>query len=169
LDDVRADDVLHWYAEISDAIVGVASSVDVPGSCRAVVAEIATRVEETISNGADHLLARLIADGRLSADELVTETVVERDLVEISLLGANLYPTVFEYPDDFIIDRHNVRQHVTFVQGPHGCLGLHLARLETVAAINAVLDAGLALDATATTPPSGLIFRKPELVAVTTA
>jgi cytochrome P450 len=44
-------------------------------SCRAVVVEITARVERTISNGADHLLARL-ADGRLSAEELVTETVV---------------------------------------------------------------------------------------------
>ncbi len=237
LDDVRADAVLHWYAEVSDAIVGIASGVDVPDSCRAVVAEIATRVEQTISNGAEHLLARLVADGRLSADELVTETVVvmfgaietsegmtanalrhlllrpeltervranrslvpdvveeslrlepaaavvdryatrsldfggasivERDLVEISLLGANRDPVVFEHPDDFVIDRPNVRQHVTFVQGPHGCLGLHLARLETVAAINAVLDAGLFLDARATTPPSGLIFRKPNSVIVT--
>jgi len=86
----------------------------------------------------------------------------ERDLVTISLLGANRDPDVFENPDVFDIDRPNLAQHVTFVQGPHTCIGLHVARAETRAAINAVLDQmpTVELDVLASSAPEGLIFRK---------
>nr|WHW29275.1 putative cytochrome P450 [uncultured bacterium] len=91
----------------------------------------------------------------------------EGDLVTLSLLGANRDPDVFEHPDEFDIDRTNLGQHVTFVQGPHGCIGLHLARLETEAALSAVLDLGsaLRLDVANSSGPQGLIFRKPQAVA----
>lgn len=87
------------------------------------------------------------------------------ELVSISLLGANRDPDVFENPDTFDIDRPNLAQHVTFVQGPHACLGLHVARAETRAAITAALDweslsgMELTLDASRSDPPHGLIFR----------
>ncbi len=92
--------------------------------------------------------------------------IPERDMVTISLLGANRDSEVFPEPDRFDIDRPNLRQHVTFVQGPHACIGLHLARLETHAGVSAVLDQlhGLRLDASASSAPSGLIFRKPASV-----
>lgn len=94
-------------------------------------------------------------------------TIPERDMVTISLLGANRDPDVFVDPDRYDIERDNLGQHVTFVQGPHGCLGLHLARLETLAALNAVLDVlpdDLHLEPAKSTAPSGLIFRKPATV-----
>ncbi len=95
--------------------------------------------------------------------------IAERDKVTVSLLAANRDPAVFSDPDRFDIDRPNLRQHVTFVQGPHGCLGLHLARLETMAAVGAVLDRlpDLRLDADASAAPVGLIFRKPPAVVAT--
>ncbi|MEM7323290.1 MAG: cytochrome P450 [Actinomycetota bacterium] len=88
------------------------------------------------------------------------------DLVTISLLGANRDPDVFDQPDRFDLARPNKGQHVTFVHGPHGCLGLHLTRMETAAAINAILDGGpkLRFDAAASDAPAGLIFRKPNAV-----
>ena len=56
---------------------------------------------------------------------------------------------------------------MTFAHGPHACVGLHLARLETNAALDAALDGwpGLAIDQ-GTTPPTGVIFRKPRLLRV---
>ncbi len=92
--------------------------------------------------------------------------IPERDVVTISLLGANRDPAVFPDPDRFDIDRPNAGQHLAFVQGPHGCIGLHLARLETHAAVTAVLDRlpDLRLDAAASSAPTGLIFRKPASV-----
>ncbi len=92
-------------------------------------------------------------------------TIREGELVSISLLGANRDPAAFDAPDRFDIGRPNLAQHVTFVKGPHGCIGLHVARAETHAAIEAALDwevsadCGLLLDETKSRPPSGLIFR----------
>ncbi len=88
------------------------------------------------------------------------------DLVMISLLAANRDPAVFNDPDRFDLGRQNSRQHVTFVQGPHGCLGIHLARLETHAAVSGVLNGlpRIALDPALSEPPTGLIFRKPQAV-----
>lgn len=97
-------------------------------------------------------------------------TLGERDMVTISLLGANRDPAVFDQPDTFDLHRGNLRQHVTFVQGPHGCIGLHLARLETHAAVEAVLDVlpeGITLDHANSEAPTGLIFRKPASVTAT--
>lgn len=93
-------------------------------------------------------------------------TIPQGELVSISLLGANRDPAVFKNPDAFDIDRPNLAQHVTFVKGPHACLGLHVARAETHAAIEAALnwerDSGQAvvLDPEQTSPPHGLIFRR---------
>ena len=53
------------------------------------------------------------------------------DLVTLSLAGANRDPAVFEDPDAFDVRRPNVNLQVGFAHGPHVCLGMHLARLET--------------------------------------
>jgi len=108
-----------------------------------------------------------------AAVELGDVIIPERSLVTISLLGANRDPDVFERPDEFDMDRPNLAQHVTFVQGPHTCLGLHVARAETHAAISAALDweaetgRPIELDSEKSSAPEGLIFRKPHSVHVT--
>lgn len=85
--------------------------------------------------------------------------------VALSLAAANRDPAHFDDPDRFDLHRPNAAQHLAFVHGPHACIGMHLARLETAAALNAVLDrwpsASLRSDAP---PPTGLVFRKPESV-----
>ncbi len=112
--------------------------------------------------------AAAVVDRYTTRDVQLGDTIIpKREMVTISLLAANRDPEVFEQPDRYDIDRPNLRQHVTFVQGPHGCLGLHLARLETQAALNAVLDVipgDMALDQARSDAPSGLIFRKPASV-----
>ena len=61
--------------------------------------------------------------------------------------------------------RANLRRHLAFAQGPHTCLGIHLARLEARAAVTALLKLpGLRHDAARSTPPEGLVFRKPAAV-----
>ena len=83
------------------------------------------------------------------------------DYVIVSLAGANRDPAVFDDPDRFRIDWPNVRSHTTFALGPHACLGIHLARAQTIAAVTAVLDGlpdlTLGPDASG---PAGLVFRK---------
>jgi cytochrome P450 len=99
--------------------------------------------------------------------ELAGVGIHEGDLVIVSLSAANRDPTTFPHPDEFDLARSNSRSHLAFAQGPHACVGIHLARLETQAALEAVLDGwpGLTL-AAGTTPPSGLIFRKPRSLHV---
>jgi len=88
------------------------------------------------------------------------------ELVRVSLAGANRDPTVFAAPDRFDVRRPRATQHVAFARGPHTCLGIHLARLESVAAVHAVLDLlpGVQLDPGCYEPPSGLVFRAPKTV-----
>ena len=98
------------------------------------------------------------------------EAMIRRgDLVIVSLAAANRDPETFADPDRFDIRRANSRQHLTFAQGPHACVGIHLARLEALAALNAVLDnlSDLALEESASAPPRGLVFRKPPAVVAT--
>ncbi len=94
------------------------------------------------------------------------------DLVRVSLSGANRDPAVFPQPDRFDPLRPNLRQHVAFAQGPHVCLGLHLARLEAELALAQLIarlpKARLVQTEAAAqaAKPQGLIFRKPEALWV---
>lgn len=85
------------------------------------------------------------------------------DLVIVSIAGANRDPAVFADPDTFDVRRGNARRHVAFAHGPHVCLGMHVARFETLAALRALLDRlpGLRPDPDRPTAPRGLVFRKP--------
>jgi cytochrome P450 len=67
--------------------------------------------------------------------------------VSVVLGSANRDESRYERPDEFDIFRPQ-RQHMAFAFGPHRCLGMHLARMETEVALNAVLDRlpGLRLD-----------------------
>lgn len=89
------------------------------------------------------------------------------DLVIVSLTAANRDPTAFPDPDRFDIERPNARSHLAFAQGPHACVGLHLARLETQVALEAAIDRWPRLRlADGATPPTGLVFRKPRSLPV---
>ena len=77
-------------------------------------------------------------------------------------------PDVFDEPDRFRLDRPNVRQHTAFALGPHACLGIHIARAQTAAAITALLELDeVTLDPRRSQPPRGLVFRKPPAVTAT--
>ena len=82
---------------------------------------------------------------------LITSRIVTRDTelrgtplpaganVTVMLGAANRDPRRYHDPDRFDIFR-DPKQHISFGHGPHMCLGMHLARMETRVAINAVLD-----------------------------
>lgn len=61
--------------------------------------------------------------------------------------AANHDPDFIDDPDRFNIHRPSIR-HITFGNGVHTCMGLHLAKLETRIALNKILDRlpGLRLD-----------------------
>ena len=99
--------------------------------------------------------------------ELAGAHIRKGDLVIVSLTAANRDPSTFADPDRFDLSRPNARSHVAFAQGPHACIGSHLARLETQAALDAALDGwpGMRL-ADGATPPTGVVFRKPRTLPV---
>ena len=103
------------------------------------------------------------------AVELAGVRIGEGELVRLSLAGANRDPAVFALPDLYDLDRQDGRRHVTFAQGPHVCIGLHLARLEAELALTRALALlpGLRLDpGRPAAEVRGLVFRKPPRVDV---
>lgn len=107
--------------------------------------------------------AASVIDRYATADvELGGAAIARGDLVRLSLAGANRDPAVFEDPNGFELHRTN-RRHVAFAQGPHVCVGVHLARLEARAALGALLERlpELRLDPEHSPSVRGLVFRKP--------
>jgi cytochrome P450 len=81
----------------------------------------------------------------------------------VNLGAANRDDTRFTDPDVFDIFRPQ-KTNVAFATGAHRCLGLHLARLESTVALDALLDRlpNLRLDPAAEDIHiSGLSFRSP--------
>lgn len=62
------------------------------------------------------------------------------DWVALFFGAANRDPSVFEDPDNFHLNRPEVRKHMSFGLGIHHCLGMRLAKLETERTLNALLD-----------------------------
>lgn len=135
-----------------------------PASCATVRDDptlIAAAVEESL-----RLEPAAAVVDRYATRDVVVEgaAIAQGDLVRVSLTAANRDPAVFADPDVFDMGRANAHLHLAFATGPHVCVGPVLARIETAAAIAAVLDKlpEIAIDHEASTPPTGLIFRKPQ-------
>jgi cytochrome P450 len=99
---------------------------------------------------------------------LGSASIRQGELVTVSLTGANRDPETFPDPDRFDIQRPNARLQLAFAQGPHVCLGMHLARLEARTALDLALERlpDLRLDPSQNATVRGLVFRKPDALAV---
>jgi cytochrome P450 len=95
--------------------------------------------------------------------ELAGTAIAAGDLIRVSITGANRDPAIFPEPDRFDLERANSRRHLAFAQGPHVCLGVHLARLEARTALSGLLARfpRLRLDPERPAEVRGLVFRKP--------
>ena len=88
--------------------------------------------------------------------------------IGVCMGAANRDPARFTDPNRFDLAREP-KPHLAFATGPHTCLGLHLARMETRVALNALFDRlpGLRLDpASVDVHISGLTFRAPRALPV---
>ena len=72
--------------------------------------------------------------------ELAGVRIPAGSIVHVIAGAANHDPAKFDDPDRFDIRRPNANRHLAFSGGPHICIGQHLARVEMMRAINAVLD-----------------------------
>lgn len=93
----------------------------------------------------------------------------EREFVGVSVIAANRDPGTFPDPLRFDIHRENARLALSFSSGAHHCLGVHLARMQTVIALEEILDAWPGIELVSVSPPSGFAFRRPAEMVVQTA
>lgn len=108
--------------------------------------------------------AAAMVDRYATAHTLLGPSRIGRgELVHVSITAANRDPAVFRDPDTFDPGRPGGRRHLAFAQGPHVCLGVHLARLEAQVGLGALLRRlpGLRLDPARPAAARGLVFRKP--------
>lgn len=109
--------------------------------------------------------AAAVIDRYATKDIEIAGAAIRRgDLVRVSLAAANRDPSVFARPDRFDLRRDNLSAQLAFARGPHVCIAMDLARLETRTALAILLDElpGLRLDDAV--PATGLVFRKPTAV-----
>ncbi|HEY3702163.1 MAG TPA: cytochrome P450 [Acidimicrobiales bacterium] len=95
-------------------------------------------------------------------------TVPAGVIINVNMGAANHDPARYGDPERFDIFR-DPQQHMSFAYGPHMCLGMHLARMETTVAVSSLLDRlpGLRLDSDAPPPEiRGLAFRAPKELRV---
>ncbi len=89
--------------------------------------------------------------------------------VMLMLAAANREEDRYPEPDRFDIGRQEPKPHISFGNGPHLCLGMHLARMEMRVALNLLFDRlpDLRLDPDADDPHiRGQVFRSPTSIPV---
>jgi cytochrome P450 len=94
--------------------------------------------------------------------------VKANSVINVNMGSANRDEKRWERPGEFDIFRPPL-QHVSFALGPHTCLGMHLARMETTVAMETILDRlpRLRLDPTADDIHiRGRAFRSPQSLPV---
>ena len=148
------------YRSSSNLLFGLLTNTDQLDAVRADRALVPQAIEEALRWEAPLLTIARVATEDV---ELGGVSIPEGAFVAVSLGAANRDPGRYSDPDAFDIFR-DPKQHISFGDGPHRCLGMHLARLETQVLLNAVLDRlpHLRLDPGAEdTHIHGLIFRSP--------
>jgi cytochrome P450 len=107
---------------------------------------------------------------RTATQDTVVDGVPIRagSMIVVNMGSANHDEKYWENAEEFDIFRP-ARQHLAFAFGPHMCLGLHLARMETRAVLAKVFDRlpNLRLDPNAEPPLiTGMTFRAPNKLQV---
>jgi cytochrome P450 len=123
--------------------------------------------------------AAAVVDRYATTDtELANAGINQGDLVRVSITAANRDPTIFPDPDRFDPTRHTADgsarapgrapSHLAFAHGPHVCVGVHLARLESRTGPATLLRRLPDLRLDPERPPEirGLVFRKPPTLDV---
>jgi cytochrome P450 len=62
------------------------------------------------------------------------------DWIAVFYAAANRDPSVFENPNELILNRPNIKRHLTFGHGIHHCMGSNVARMEGDKVVNGLLN-----------------------------
>jgi cytochrome P450 len=148
------------YRSSSNLLFGLLSHPDQLAAVQADRGLVARAIEEGLRWETPLLTVARVATEDV---ELGGVQIPAGGFVAVSLGAANRDPERHLDPDEFDIFRDG-QQHLSFGDGAHRCLGMHLARLETTVLLNAVLDRlpDLRLDPAADDQHiHGMIFRSP--------
>ena len=154
------------YRSSSNLLFGLLTH---PDQLEAVLAD-RSLLPQAIEEGIRWEPPLLIIIRTATRDTEVCGTPIPRGATVICNMGsANHDETRWPDAEHFDIFRER-RPHIGFAHGPHMCLGMHLARMETAVVVNAVLDrlpATLRLDPEAGEQYiSGVTFRAPPALKV---
>ncbi len=122
---------------LANAMLRLASTPALFARLRAERGDVVPFIEESlrVDPPLTFLLRQCMDDVRIGDTDLV-----EGATVAFGLAAANRDEQVFDQPDEFDVDRANLRSHLAFGDGPHVCPGASLARLEARIAIEVLLD-----------------------------
>jgi cytochrome P450 len=124
------------YRSSSNLLFGLLSNPDQLDAVRADRSLVPQAVEEGIRWEPPLLLIMRTA----TADVDVCGTTVPAGaMVIVSLGAANHDETRWVDPERFDVFRER-KSHIGFAHGPHTCLGMHLARMETKVVLDAIFD-----------------------------
>ena len=153
------------YRSTSNLLVGL---LDAPDQLEAVRAD-RSLLPQAIEEGLRWEPPLLTIMRTVTHDTELAGVHLPKDAVVVVNLGsANHDESRWEDPERFDIFRPP-QHNLAFAFGPHLCLGMHLARMETSVILNAVLDRlpGLRLDPDAEPPAiTGMTFRAPAAIPV---
>lgn len=150
-------------AMISNTLVHLLSRPRVMAAVAADLALVPLAVEESLRL---EPAAAVVDRYATRPATLAGQHIEARDLVRVSISAANRDPAVFPEPDAFDLHRPNLRAQLAFARGPHVCVAMDLARLETVIAVRTVLARLPGLRLVEPVGATGLVFRKPHAVPV---
>jgi cytochrome P450 len=122
---------------IGNCLYTLATSPDMYAQVRAERRLVPLVVEESLRFDAPvQVLGRAV----LADTDIEDFAVKKGDRVVFGLASANRDERVHDKPEEFRLDRPRIRDHLAFGAGPHICPGASLARLETVAVLEAFCE-----------------------------
>ena len=153
------------YRSSSNLLFGLLTNTDQLDALRADRALMPQAIEEGL-----RWEPPLLTIMRTATRDTVVEGVEVKAgaTIVINMGSANHDEKYWEHPEEFDMFRPP-RQHLAFAFGPHMCLGLHLARMETRVVVGRLLDRlpNLRIDPEAETPYiTGMTFRAPNALPV---
>jgi cytochrome P450 len=154
------------YRSSSNLLYGLLSNPDQLDALRADRSLMPQAIEEGL-----RWEAPLIGIMRTAARHTEVEGVFvpAGSTIGVNIRSANHDEKYWADPESFDIFRPP-RQHLAFAWGPHMCLGMHLARMETRVALSRLFDRlpGLRFDPDVEPAPiTGAVFRAPASLNVT--